>query len=126
MGISSRTPEGNTNCCPVCGKKVLITPSKSTGDAPCPSCGSLLWFVVREDEVLFVKPKSSNRPAPEDDREIRELVSGVEVEITAGPFQGFDGTVLNGIEEKGHVTVGVTIFGKQTPIDVEPGHARPV
>jgi anti-sigma B factor antagonist len=43
--ISSRTPEGYPNRCPVCGKSDLLNPSLfSTHDATCPHCGSLLWF----------------------------------------------------------------------------------
>src|SRR5438093_12696465 len=43
--ISSRTPEGDPNCCPVCGKGTSTEPSTvPLRDAPCPHCGSLLWF----------------------------------------------------------------------------------
>jgi hypothetical protein len=41
---ASRTPEGEPNRCLVCGKDVVIEPSHPPGDAPCPHCGSLLWF----------------------------------------------------------------------------------
>src|SRR5260370_41659515 len=44
MGIASRTPEGAPNRCPICGKDLVIEPSKPTMDAPCPHCGHLLWF----------------------------------------------------------------------------------
>src|SRR5688572_243559 len=44
MEISSRTPEGWPNRCPVCGHAIKITPSPRTFDAPCPHCGHLLWF----------------------------------------------------------------------------------
>ena len=44
MNPSTRTPEGQPNRCPVCGKPVLIDPSLPPGDAPCPHCGCLLWF----------------------------------------------------------------------------------
>jgi hypothetical protein len=45
MEISSRTPEGNSARCPVCGKPIRIEPSTvPTPDAPCPHCGSLLWL----------------------------------------------------------------------------------
>jgi acyl carrier protein len=46
MTISSRTPEGSPNRCPVCGADVVLEPSQPFGDAPCPSCGHLLWFVI--------------------------------------------------------------------------------
>jgi mannitol/fructose-specific phosphotransferase system IIA component (Ntr-type) len=42
--ISSRTPEGEPNRCPVCGHELRIDPSRPPGDAPCPDCGSLVWF----------------------------------------------------------------------------------
>ena len=45
MTISSRTPEGSANHCPVCDALVCIEPSQPPGDAPCPHCGSLLWFL---------------------------------------------------------------------------------
>jgi acyl carrier protein len=44
--ISSRTPEGSPNECPVCRAGVCVEPSRPPGDAPCPSCGTLLWFVA--------------------------------------------------------------------------------
>jgi mannitol/fructose-specific phosphotransferase system IIA component (Ntr-type) len=44
MESSSRTPEGCPNCCPVCGTEAVIEPSTPFHDAPCPSCGHLLWF----------------------------------------------------------------------------------
>jgi acyl carrier protein len=44
--ISSRTPEGLPNRCPVCRGDVRLAPSAPWGDAPCPKCGALLWFVT--------------------------------------------------------------------------------
>lgn len=43
--ISSRTPEGEPARCPLCGAQVKVEPSVLIGDAPCPCCGHLLWFV---------------------------------------------------------------------------------
>jgi hypothetical protein len=45
MTISSRTPEGDPNQCPICGHHVRLEPSIDTRDAPCPHCGHLLWFL---------------------------------------------------------------------------------
>jgi hypothetical protein len=42
--ISSRTPEGQPNVCPVCGRPARVEPACLSPDAPCPSCGHLLWF----------------------------------------------------------------------------------
>jgi hypothetical protein len=46
MRISSRTPEGTPNHCPLCGKNLVLEPSKPFLDAPCPHCGHLLWFAA--------------------------------------------------------------------------------
>jgi anti-anti-sigma factor len=60
MVISSRTPEGRPNLCPVCGSAIEIEPSEPTGDAPCPICGHLLWFIwERAGEALVLKPTCS-------------------------------------------------------------------
>lgn len=59
MTISSRTPEGAPNRCPVCHADVQIVPSQSIGDAPCPNCGSLLWFASFSDEgIWFYDPET--------------------------------------------------------------------
>lgn len=42
--ISSRTPEGTPNHCPLCGGEICVEPTRPPGDAPCPNCGTLLWF----------------------------------------------------------------------------------
>ena len=49
--ISSRTPEGEPFRCPACGAVDRIEPSRPPGDAPCPSCGQLLWFSAPKEDV---------------------------------------------------------------------------
>ena len=44
MNIASRTPEGRSGQCAVCGTQFCIEPSSPPGDAPCPTCGCLVWF----------------------------------------------------------------------------------
>ncbi len=59
MTISSRTPEGVPNRCPVCDHDFRIEPSLPSGDAPCPACGSLVWFGVPQ-------PESTDAPTPDE------------------------------------------------------------
>jgi anti-anti-sigma factor len=60
MVISSRTPEGTPNHCPVCGSDLKIEPSHPSGDAPCPRCGHLLWFTWDDlGDVQVIKPASA-------------------------------------------------------------------
>jgi acyl carrier protein len=56
MVISSRTPEGSPNRYPVCGTRVWVEPSLFFGDAPCPACGQLLWFLTVRSEQRFFLP----------------------------------------------------------------------
>ena len=58
MTISSQTPEGMPNHCPVCGSDIRIEPSLSSGDAPCPKCGTLLWFLRSPDGTRLHKSES--------------------------------------------------------------------
>src|SRR5262245_44786014 len=53
--ISSRTPEGSPNRCPICQGDVRIESSLPFGHAPCPNCGCLLWFLglSTEQRLLF-------------------------------------------------------------------------
>lgn len=59
MTISTRTPEGTPNRCPVCGHAFRIEPSCPIGDAPCPACGTLLWFVTGAAEARFFDPETA-------------------------------------------------------------------
>lgn len=51
--ISSRTPGGSPNHCPLCDAAILVEPSEPPGDAPCPNCGTLLWFSKTPEGLLF-------------------------------------------------------------------------
>lgn len=62
MAVSSRTPEGLPNRCPVCNSRVTVEPSSGLGDAPCPACGHLLWFIVA-DGTLWVYKSDALPPA---------------------------------------------------------------
>ena len=61
MVISSRTPEGRSNHCPVCDTHINIDPSDPPGDAPCPRCGYLLWFTWEDrGDVQVIKPAENH------------------------------------------------------------------
>ncbi|MEM9660399.1 MAG: phosphopantetheine-binding protein [Planctomycetota bacterium] len=60
MSISSRTPEGEPNRCPVCLASIVIEPSSVFGDAVCPRCGSLLWFLNLPTEARVFERSDSD------------------------------------------------------------------
>lgn len=51
MTNSSRTPEGDDAYCPICDTNFVLEPSLFFGDAPCPNCGQLAWFIRLGDRV---------------------------------------------------------------------------
>lgn len=77
--ISSRTPEGAPNRCPVCGSSFCVEPSTPPGDAPCPRCGSLAWFgeAVLQSELrpLVCDAYLPELRATNKEQAIREIVA---------------------------------------------------
>ncbi len=55
MTPASRTPEGESNLCPICGHESRLEPSRPPGDAPCPYCGHLLWYSSERPESPLVQ-----------------------------------------------------------------------
>ena len=77
MVISSRTPEGMPNHCPVCGADLKIEPSHPPGDAPCPRCGHLLWFTWDDLGDFQVIRPTDNLSHPELLDGLFELLNAV-------------------------------------------------
>lgn len=48
-----------------------------------------------------------------------ELVVGDSVKITDGPFKEFDGRISEVDEERGRIKVFVTMFGRETPVELD-------
>ena len=59
MTISSRTPEGQPTSCPLCSANVVVEPSVFIGDATCPRCGQLLWFIQTSEATRIFDVESS-------------------------------------------------------------------
>lgn len=91
-----------------------------------------IWYIVRNTRGVtgFVGP-SSTKPFPLTDEEL--MIMGLEsdwepiidydvgdsVNIIHGPFDGFVGTVEEIDTEKKKVTVLVSLFGRETPIELD-------
>ena len=71
MTISSRTPEGQPTSCPLCLAYVIVKPSVFFGDATCPNCGQLLWFIQTSDTAHIFDAQQS----PELRERILEIVA---------------------------------------------------
>ena len=74
MIISSRTPEGDANQCPICGHHIRLEPSMDTRDAPCPRCGHLLWF----EEPRLKDYSSARSNIDEAERDLERAIDELE------------------------------------------------
>ena len=93
------------------------------------------WYVVRNTRGVtgFVGPAS--KPVPLTDEEIAALgmethvtevayAEGDSVQIVAGPLEGFIG-IVNSVDIPGNcVCVTVSMFGRETPVELELNQAK--
>jgi len=92
------------------------------------------WYVVRNTPRVTGFVGSGTTPIPLSDPEIKELQRrmGVEepkykidlqagdaVKIIDGPFKDFDGKISEVDEEKGKIKVLVSMFGRETPVELD-------
>jgi hypothetical protein len=90
--ISSRTPEGERRRCPICGNDLRIEPSVPTRDAPCPTCGCLIWF----SSLPPREPSRLGRLAVRVCLRVVPVCLVVGFLLPAGLF-GFPGLVVSGL-----------------------------
>lgn len=92
------------------------------------------WFIVRNTPGVTGFVGSGSEPTPVSDSEITKIKKrmGVEdpkhqidfqpgevVNITDGPFKGFDGAVSEIDTAKGKLKVMVSMFGRDTPVELD-------
>jgi len=92
------------------------------------------WLAVRTTPGITGFVGVGNQPTPLSESEVAniqkfvstpakrfktKLSSGEAVKITDGPFNDFLGTINEVDEEKGRVTVLVSIFGRETPVELD-------
>lgn len=95
------------------------------------------WYIVRNTRGVtgFVGPSSKPVPLTEaevealgvDTREIHvDYEVGDSVEILSGPLEGFVGVVESIDRGNGKVNVKVSMFGRETPAELELAQVKPV
>ncbi|PJE58496.1 MAG: transcription termination/antitermination protein NusG [Candidatus Portnoybacteria bacterium CG10_big_fil_rev_8_21_14_0_10_36_7] len=92
------------------------------------------WYVVRNTPRVTGFVGSGTTPTPVSDEEIQDLqkrmgvdepkykidvIMGDVVKITDGPFKDHDGKVNEVDEAKGKVKVLVSLFGRETPVELD-------
>lgn len=92
------------------------------------------WFIIRNTPGVTGFVGSGNDPTPVSNGEIAKIKKrmGVEdpkhqidfkvsevVTITDGPFKGFDGSISEIDTAKGKIKVMVSMFGRDTPVELD-------
>jgi len=119
MAIPQHNPAGQPNHCPVCAERVRLTPAHLEGTAPCPHCGALLKFVVRESDVHFLVTSHVHEPTIYSQLAFDSLEVGQHVRITNGAFEDFEGYVAGLDPQRKLIVVTVEIFEQPTQIELE-------
>ncbi len=92
------------------------------------------WIVVRTTQGITGFVGAGAKPTPISDKEVQAIMkwvnqdqpkfktkfsTGEVVKLTHEPFTDFIGTISSMDEDKGKVTVLVTIFGRETPVELD-------
>ncbi|MBM3709952.1 MAG: transcription termination/antitermination protein NusG [Actinobacteria bacterium] len=91
------------------------------------------WYVVRNTPGVTGFVGSGDEPTPLADKEVSKIMRrevterpkpktdfeiGMPVKVTAGPFSNFDGNISEINLDQGKLKVLVSIFGRQTPVEL--------
>lgn len=92
------------------------------------------WYVVRHTAGVTKFVGSAKKPIPAKDSEIKKIINragsqtqkieldvkvGDKVKITSGPFAEFIGDITEVYPDKSKLRANVSIFGRETPVELE-------
>ncbi len=92
------------------------------------------WLVVRNTPGVTSFVGAGSKPVPLSHREVKKILKRAssrkariefdyklndEVKINNGPFQDFNGKIIEVNPEQGKVKVSVSIFGRSTPVELK-------
>lgn len=96
--------------------------------------GNDSWYVVRNTPGVTGFVSSGNRPLPLSDQEVERILhqttpdeqaprvafeAGERVKVIDGPFVNFDGRIEQVNIERGKLKVMVSMFGRETPVELD-------
>ena len=72
---------------------------------------------LRDDEVARILGSQDEKAVEEGETQV-DFTIGEAVKITDGPFNGFDGTVEEIIEDRSKLKIAVMVFGRKTLLEL--------
>jgi transcriptional antiterminator NusG len=97
------------------------------------------WYVVRNTPGVTGFVGSGSKPIPLMEHEVAAILRqmglekvrakidvnvGQSIKVISGPFKDFIGVVMEILEEKQKVRVSVSMFGRETPVELEFGQVE--
>jgi transcription termination/antitermination protein NusG len=92
------------------------------------------WYLVKNTIGVTGFVSSGNKPVPLQDKEVQNILDTLEgagklltpewkkgevIRVTTGPFADFNGTIEEVTTEKQKVKVLISIFGRDTPVELD-------
>ena len=88
------------------------------------------WYIVRNTRGVTGFVGSGTDPIPLTDSEIRKMGFDIQsfninyevndqIRVITGPFENFTGTVISINKEKHKIKVMISMFGRETPVEVD-------
>lgn len=99
------------------------------------------WYVVRNTPGVTGFVGNKDKPVPLSDVEVGKIMKkqqtgkprpktdfeiGQPIKVTTGPFANFDGTISEINADQGKLKVLVSIFGRQTPVELSFGQVSKI
>lgn len=93
------------------------------------------WYVVRHTPGVTGFVGSGGKPIPLREEEIKKILRqmglgdskpkfididiGESIKVKSGPFANFTGVVIELLPDRGKVRVNITMFGRETPVELD-------
>lgn len=93
------------------------------------------WYVVRHTPGVTGFVGTGNKPVPLQPEEVKKILKqmgiletraqiidikvGENVKVKTGPFANFEGTVTELLPDRGKVKVVISMFGRETPVELD-------
>jgi len=93
------------------------------------------WYVVHHTPGVTGFVGSGTKPIPLMDEEINKILAqmglmgkkprvinlevGENIRVNSGPFENFEGIVKEVLQDRGKVRVNISMFGRETPVELD-------
>ncbi|MEQ8201296.1 MAG: transcription termination/antitermination protein NusG [Syntrophomonadaceae bacterium] len=93
------------------------------------------WYVVHHTPGVTGFVGSGTKPIPLMDEEINKILTqmglmgkkprvinlevGESIRVNSGPFENFEGVVKEVLQDRGKVRVNISMFGRETPVELD-------